>query len=346
MQKTLDTKLDILAKNPSADCFIIADAKDPDMARGIASPGRRSDGACRSLNELRNDIRKIVASKLVDIMLMSASTSAQLTIEEGIFGNSPVTPAVRINDATDLHVVRGGRYITAPSLPFMSTTIDHIQAAKSPCSNEERTVGAKLGLYSVTFNNITEHDLATMEAYKAFRLEAEAKGFQHFLEVFLPNVPPKVHGLAPEQIPGFVNDHIVRLLAGVPPRSRPRFLKLPYMGARAVEELCNYDPSLIVGVLGGSSGTTHDAFHLLEDAKRHGARVALFGRKIIAAESQIAFLQHLRLVADGELTAAEAVKSYHGELQRMGLRPHRSLADDLALGEMNPAPYEKQLIRA
>ena len=44
MQKSLDKKLAMLANDPSADCFIIADAKDPDMARGVASAGRNADG--------------------------------------------------------------------------------------------------------------------------------------------------------------------------------------------------------------------------------------------------------------------------------------------------------------
>jgi sugar/nucleoside kinase (ribokinase family) len=45
-----------------------------------------------------------------------------------------------------------------------------------------------------------------------------------------------------------------------------------------------------VGVLGGSVGTTHDAFELPHSAKRYGARVALFGRKINAAEHQLSFV--------------------------------------------------------
>jgi len=35
-------------------------------------------------------------------------------------------------------------------------------------------------------------------------------------------------------------------------------------------------------------------------------------------------------VADGEVDAAEAVRAYHGALARLGIRPHRSLDDDLA----------------
>ena len=70
-----------------------------------------------------------------------------------------------------------------------------------------------------------------------------------------------------------------------------------------MEELVRYDPHLVVGILGGSAGTTYDAFKLLGEAKKYGARVALFGRKINNAENQLAFIQFLRLIADGEISA-------------------------------------------
>ena len=60
------------------------------------------------------------------------------------------------------------------------------------------------------------------------------------------------------------------ILAGVPQAGRPVFLKIVYHGPRAMEELVAYDPHLVVGVLGGASGTTHDAFALLEQAKKQG----------------------------------------------------------------------------
>lgn len=331
MEKTLDVKLRALQNNSASGVFILADAKDADMAFGILATGKAADGRYRSLSEYRDQMREVVSQGLVDIMLMSASTSEMLTIRERIFDASPVTPAARANDTTDVHVVRGSRYPAASSRPFATATIDHIQAGKSPCTPEERRLGPNLGLYSVTFNNDPELDLQVLERYKAFRLEAEEKRFSHFLEVFYPNVPAAVHGLAPDQIPHFVNDHIVRLLAGVPSGSRPRFLKIPYGGPRALEELCAYDSSLVVGVLGGSAGTAHDAFNLLYEAKRHGARVALFGRKINAAEHQLSFVRFLRLVADDQIQPAEAVKAYHGALQELGIAPRRSLAQDLEL---------------
>ena len=112
---------------------------------------------------------------------------------------------------------------------------------------------------------------------------------------------------------------------------RPLFLKMVYHGPKAMEELVHYDPHLVVGILGGSAGTTYDAFKLLSEAKKYGARVALFGRKINNAENQLAFIRFLRLIADGEIGAEEAVRAYHGVLQQLGVKPQRSLEDDMKL---------------
>ena len=75
-------------------------------------------------------------------------------------------------------------------------------------------------------------------------------------------------------------------------RGRPLFLKIVYHGPAAMEALARYDRSLVVGILGGSAGTTFDAFHMLWEAKKYGARVALYGRKINNAEHQLSFVQH------------------------------------------------------
>jgi hypothetical protein len=129
----------------------------------------------------------------------------------------------------------------------------------------------------------------------------------------------------------FINDLIVRTLAGVPRSGRPIFLKIVYHGPKAMEELVNYDSSLVVGILGGGSGTTHDAFKLLEDARKYGARVALYGRKINNSEHQLSFVAQLRAIADGQITAAEACKAYHGELQKLNIKPYRDLKSDMEL---------------
>ena len=128
---------------------------------------------------------------------------------------------------------------------------------------------------------------------------------------------------------------ITRMLAGVGPAGRPLFLKMVYHGPKAMEELVRFDPHLVVGILGGSAGTTRDAFQLLHDAQKYGAKVALFGRKINNAENQLAFVHFLRLIVEGQVGPVEAVKAYHAVLGRLGLRPHRSLDDDLKLTDQS-----------
>ncbi|MCX7015810.1 MAG: hypothetical protein NTW86_25200 [Candidatus Sumerlaeota bacterium] len=335
MEKSLDRKLAEIRRNYATRTFILADAKDADMAFGIASTGPRQSPEMhpqelrfRGLEEYRQAMRDVTAQGLVDIMLMSASSNEQLTIQERLFDASHVTPAARANDTSDIHVLRGGVSPQQPARPFRTATIDHIQCGKAECAPEERILGANLGLYSITFNNDPARDLETLNAFKRFRLEAEAKGFRYFLEVFDPNVPSAV---APEKIGQFVNDAIVRALAGVTERGRPLFLKMVYHGPKAMEELVNYDPTLIPGVLGGAAGTTYDAFKLIAEAQKYGARVALFGRKINNAEHQLAFVEFLRLVVDGVVSPEEAVRAYHGVLQGLNLKPKRSLEDDMRL---------------
>jgi hypothetical protein len=328
--RSLDQKLASIRANPhGANDFILADAKDADMATGLAATGKDpATGRARSLNDYRDQMREIVHQGLVDIMLMSASTSEALTIREKLFENTGVTPAVRANDTTDIHLPAGGTYAAEPSRPFRSVTIEQIQSGKVNPSDAERMAGADLGLYSITPNNRLEFDYVTLEAYKQFRIEAEVKGFRHFLEVFDPNACGEQ---CPADLGRFINDLIVRTLAGVPSSGRPQFLKIAYHGPRAMEELVAYDPTLVPGILGGSSGTTHDAFALLEEAKKYGARAALFGRKINNSEHQLTFVRFLHAIANGQISAIEAVKAYHGELAKLNLAPYRTLKDDLEL---------------
>jgi hypothetical protein len=331
-EKSLDRKLARLRDDPACDEFILADAKDADMAFGIAAPGQSPEyhgheGRFRSLAEYRQLMRDNVRQGLVDIMLMSASSNELLTIEERLFDPSHVTPAVRANDTTDIHLARGARYRDEPARPFRSAVIDHALCGRRGCEPGDPPIGADLGLFSVTFNNDLDADLAMLEAYKQFRLEAEAKGFRHFLEVFEPNACGE---RCPEDLGRFIVDNIVRLLAGVPKAGRPLFLKMPYLGPKPMEMLVHYDPTLIPGIMGGSSGTTFDAFDQLLQAKKYGARAALYGRMINNAEHQPTFIAHLRRLADGELTdPAEAVRSYHGALRKLGIKPYRPLDDDL-----------------
>jgi hypothetical protein len=347
--KSLDAKLAEIRANPSSRAFILADAKDADMAFGVRAPGPRSylswrgerparfspeiwsraEFGHRNLPEFLDIIREVVHQGAVDIMLMSAYVSEQLTIKEGLFRNSHLTPAARANDATDVWAVRHGCYTREAAQPFRTATIDQIQCGKIECDrSSDDFPGANLGLYSVTFVNDLEQDRETLLAFKEFREEAERKKFRYFLEVFDPNVNS---GIAPEKLGEFINDQIIRSLAGVPGSGRPLFLKIVYHGPRAMEELAQYDPNLVVGVLGGSAGTTYDAFKLIHDAQKYGARVALFGRKINNAEHQLAFIEMLRLITQGKISPEEAVRAYHGVLQAKGIKPRLPLEKDLEL---------------
>ena len=314
--KTLDAKLAAIHADPAgAPDFILADAKDADMAFGLAATGiDPATGRPRSLAAFRDQMREVVRQGLVDIMLMSASTNDVLAAE-GVFAGSGVTPAVRANDSTDIHVLAGSPYPTQPSRPLRTPRIDEIMRG-----------GTDLALYSLTPAGDAERDATALEAYRDFRAEAERAGLRHFLEVFAPNVAPPM-----PDVSRFLNDFVARTLAGVPASGRPVFLKMPYGGPRAMEALVSYDPHLVVGVLGGSAGTTHDAFRLIEEARRHGARAALFGRKINRSEHQLTFVRWLRAIADGRIEAADACRSYHADLERIGVRPFRPLAEDLQL---------------
>jgi hypothetical protein len=347
--KSLDAKLAEIKTDPASRAFIIADAKDADMAFGVRAPGPRSylsrrgerpakfspeiwtreEFGYRNLPEFLDIIREVVGQGLIDIMLMSAYVNEQLSIKEGLFRNSRVTPAARANDTTDVWAIRHGCYTREPAQTFRSATIDQIQCGRIECDRSaDQFPGANLGLYSVTFVNDLDQDRATLEAFKAFREEAERKKFRYFLEVFDPNVDS---GVPAEKLGEFINDNILRVLAGVPEAGRPLFLKIVYHGPRAMEELAQYDPNLVVGILGGSAGTTYDAFKLIHDAQKYGGRVALFGRKINQAEHQLAFMEMLRLITDGRISPEEAVRAYHGVLQGKGIRPRVPLEEDLEL---------------
>jgi hypothetical protein len=318
-----DTKLArIAAGQYQSGDFILADAKDGDMGPALPSTGpvRAIDGSVtrfRTRREFLDQIKAILKQDVVDIMLTSAS-NLEVLRAENTFDQTSVKAAIRANDASDIWVGRGATYAQQPSRGFRTASI-------------ERTIRhTDLGLYSITFNNHLDADHASLEAFHAFRREAEAEGFSYFLEVFNPNAAT---GLAPDLMPQFVNDCIVRMLAGLTKAERPRFLKIAFNGPAALEELASWDPTLIVGVLGGGAGTARDTFELLAQAEKHGARVALFGRKINLAEDPLALLVQMRAIVDGQTTPQEAVRAYHGDLQKNGIRPVRPLDDDLVITE-------------
>lgn len=334
--RRLDEKLArIRAGTYRASDFIIADAKDGDMGPSLGGCGwqRAADGRpsrLRTRAEFLDQIRAVVAQDIVDIMLVSVSNLERLSAE-GVFRESAVKPAIRANDTTDIWRMRGATYHLSPSRPFRSACLSRVMHGTAQPAPGAAITGTDLGLYSVTFNNDIAADMASLEAFSAFRADAAVNGFGYFLEVFNPNLDC---GIDAETLPHYVNDCILRCLAGVAAADRPQFLKVAYNGPQALEELAGFDPGLVVGVLGGGAGTTRDTFELIRQAERHGARVALFGRKINLAEDPLAIVALMREVASGTVGPEEAVRAYHGGLQSRGLPPDRALAADLEITEV------------
>ena len=311
----LDRKLDRIRKGVyTPQDFIIADAKDGDMGGGVGATGVDSEtNLAKPASVYRSAMKEMVVSGLVDIMLMSLSSAEALAMECEFLSHD-VTPAVRLNDGTDIWAFRGASYRTRAARPFRTARIDR---ARALCD---------LGLYAVTFYNDVDRDVAALEAYSQFRDEASANGMRHFLEVFNPAFPIDSGG---EDIGTYINDAIVRCLAGVAQADRPLFLKIQYNGARAMAELAAFDPeNLIVGILGGSTGTTRDTFELISQGERFGARIALFGRKIYHAEDSVEIVRSMRRVVEGDVSPEEAVVAYHDHLQKTGRVPNRTLEVD------------------
>ena len=144
--RTLDQKLErIRAGRYRHGDFIIADAKDADMGFGLTAPGPDGRGGFKNREQYLDAMTAMTRSGLVDVMLMSAS-SAETLVRRGVFKSSKVTPAVRLNDASDIWSQRGSSYRDHASRPFASADLG--RAAEI----------SDLGLYSVTFSNDVERD--------------------------------------------------------------------------------------------------------------------------------------------------------------------------------------------
>ena len=321
--KTLDTKLkNIRSGNYKPSDFIIADAKDADMGGGRRAPGfiREENGKLTetpaSYDSYLNKMKEMTKSQMVDVMLMSM-TSAERLVNQNVFNNSPVTPAVRLNDTSCIWgLLRHGEYDTHQSRPFATTQLRHAMNF------------VDLGLYSMTFNKDVDRDVYMLNEYRNFRDNAEKIGMRHFLEVF----NSAVINLSIEEMGQYVNDCILKTLAGQISREKPLFLKIAYNGPKAMEELASYDPgNLVIGILGGGKGTSRDCFELLRQACKYGARVALFGRKVNLSENQLIIIETMRNVIENDLDSKDAVKLYHDKLLKENITPDRDISKDSEL---------------
>ncbi|MFT3975421.1 MAG: hypothetical protein QM699_18890 [Amaricoccus sp.] len=335
MTTRMDTKLaNIRAGRYKPTDFIIADAKDGDAGSGVTCAGfDHSDPAGprpRTRSEFLDAIERLVEQDILDIMLLTVS-NLELLHERGTFKNSAMKPAIRANCTTDCWAgIRNATYRQFPSRAFRAVTVSRAMTGTAQPAPGAPITGTDLGLYSVTFLNDLERDAHALEEFKRFREEAQANNFRYFYEVFNPNIEI---GMTQQQLGEYLNDAILASLAGLTKAERPEFLKIPFNGPKALEELASFDSSLIVGILGGGAGTTRDTFELLSQGERYGARVALFGRKINLAELPLHLVALMRQVVDGTISPEEAVRAYHGELQTLGVKPIRPLSDDRIVTE-------------
>ena len=127
MSKRLDQKLASIRNGQyTPKDFIIADAKDADMANGCKTAGlQRVRVAGTTQSRFTEMICKIMDSDLVDIMLTSLS-SAEVLTQQGP-ANTEITPAVRLNDTTDIWVGRGAAHESQPALPFRTARLDRVK---------------------------------------------------------------------------------------------------------------------------------------------------------------------------------------------------------------------------
>ena len=130
--------------------------------------------------------------------LLTSLSSAEALHAEGAFEATDVTPAVRLNDATDIWGFRGAAYRGRAAMPFRTARLDQARRC------------AALGLYAVTFYNDRDLDVATLTAYRDFRRRAGEVGMAHFLEVFNPAFAIDT---GDTDLGAFINDASVRCLA-------------------------------------------------------------------------------------------------------------------------------------
>ena len=208
MIKSLDTKLADIHANPSGSkAFIIADAKDADMAFGIAAPGPRRDARTKdyesdwkSLEDYRTQIETSFDEGIVDIMLLSASESRNPGNRGEAFREFPNHAScsgkryLRYLGGSS-RKMSGGRH-RAHFAPQASTTLCMDASIQSLVRRWSAPIS---GLYSITFTNNLDEEHQALREFQDFRLEAERKGFRYFLEVFNPNVEP---GISESRDPG------------------------------------------------------------------------------------------------------------------------------------------------
>jgi hypothetical protein len=109
------------------------------------------------------------------------------------------------------------------------------------------------------------------------------------------------------------------------------FLKIVYHGPRAMEELAQYDPNLVVGISAAARERRTMPLDLSTTRRSTARGWRCLDAKLTTREHQLAFIEMLRLITDGKVTPEEAVRAYHGVLQARNIKPKLTLEKDLEL---------------
>lgn len=292
---------------------ILVFAGDALVAGGLRGLGREKENGQwrpRRQAEFLQLCRDLTADGFIDGCLMTPADAETLAVDEGLFQSTPVTPMVRLNAETWIWSPRHGNYNRELSQPFQTVPLN---AAPEAAYCELRGGGlechVKIGLYSITLNNDTQADARTLSAFLEFaRSAGEHPQFDYFLEVFLPNT--NLPGLDREKRGQYIADSIVRTLSYLKKKERPRFIKTEFTTAATWRELCQFDPTLIIGALGGPRQNTKKTLELAHAVVSNGGRAALFGRTIFDDDNPRAIARALRAVLDKKQSVAEAFAAY------------------------------------
>ena len=292
-------------------------AADPLAAVGIQGLGyvHHPRPHYRTRPEFLQLQRDLVADGSIDGLLMTPADAEVLAVEESIFDGTPVTPLVRMNAETAIWSPRYGAYQSQHSRPFQTVFPDDAQAYCESLVAPALECRVSLGLYSITLNNDVVADERMLNAYIQFaHTVGEMQGFDHILEVFLPNI--KLPGLDNEKRGMYVADSIVRTMNYLRKHQRPRFIKTAYTTAKVWNELTQFDPSLIIGALGGPRENARKTLQLANNVIQNGGHAILFGRTIFGEESPVGIARALRIVLDELMSPEEAHSMYQQSLRQ------------------------------
>ena len=310
-------KLDDREKLGQSPIFVFA--ADPLASAGIQGLGRvqHPKPHYRTHPEFIQLQRDLVADGSIDGLLMTPADAEVLALEERLFDDTHVTPLVRMNSETAIWNPRFGVYQHQQSMPFQTVFPEDTRAYCESLIAPALECKVSLGLYSITLNNDVSADQRMLNAYIQFaHAVGEMEGFDHILEVFLPNV--KLPGLDDEKRGMYIADSIIRTMSYLRKHQRPRFIKTAYTTAQVWQELTEFDPALVIGALGGPRQNARQTLQLAHNVVRYGGRAILFGRSIFGEENPIGIAQALRNVLDGVHGQEEAHSEYQKSIRKNG----------------------------